>query len=313
MSRRARRAPIAWRGLHGIVLLDKPLGLSSHQALQRARRRLRAAKGGHAGSLDPLASGMLPLCLGEASRLSAELLGQSKHYTTRLRLGQRSSTGDAEGEIIETRPVPPLDPAGVDAVLAGFRGRIRQRPPAYSAVHVAGQRAYQRARRGEALELPEREVTILRLECLGIGPDWLDLAVECGSGTYIRALGEDIGTALGCGAHLASLRRDWVAPFRDQAMLALDELEAWSEADSGPWLLPLAAAIPDWPKVELRERRLIALLGQGRSIPSGAAPPGRAAALDGAGRLLALGEVDAAGRFQPRRVFPASGIGPALA
>ena len=303
-GRRGSAAPS--RDLHGILLLDKPLGLSSNQALQATRRLLRAAKGGHTGALDPLATGLLPLCFGEGTKIAGMLLGSRKAYLAECRLGMTTTTADLEGEIVERRPVPALDPATLEQALASLRGRIVQVPPVYSALKQGGEPLYLKARRGESVEAPPREVQIHRLELLAHEGDGLRLLVECGSGTYIRSLAVDLGERLGCGAHLTALRRLWVEPFRDPAMVTLAELElaaGQGEAAVDALLLPLSAGLADLPALALDASQALAV-AQGRQIPwPGAPEQGRSAAFSPDGRLLALIEPDAAGRVRIVRGF----------
>jgi len=302
------RHRIRFRDLHGIVLLDKPEGLSSNQALQVVRRLLRAAKGGHTGALDPLATGLLPLCFGEATKLAHGLLGSRKVYLAECRLGVTTTTADREGEILDRREVPVLDDALVEAVLAPFRGRISQVPPVYSALKRGGEPLYVKARRGEVVEVPPREVEIHRLICEARTADTLYLHVECGSGTYIRSLAADIGERLGCGAHLLSLRRLWVDPFRDPAMATLDQLQQAAAQDEAAllarWLLPVEAGVAHLPALRLNAAESIALT-QGRQITlTVPMEPGcQHAALADDGRLLALVEPDETGRLRIVRGF----------
>lgn len=285
--------------LDGIILLDKPEGLSSNSALQKVRRALGAAKAGHAGTLDPLATGMLPVLLGEATKLAGHLLHGDKAYSVGCRLGQSTTTYDAEGEVVEALPVPALDAAAVGTALVPFTGRIRQRPPVYSAIKRGGQPLYRLARRGEAVEVPEREVEIHAVRVLAVAGDRVDLEVECGSGTYIRSLVHDLGRALGCGAHVVRLRRLWVEPFRAHPLVTLDEVEAGRAAP-----LPLEVAVKDWPWAHLDPGQ-VALVRQGRVIQA-AVHPGRGdtvAGLDGEGRLVALLQVGQGGMLQPKRVI----------
>lgn len=242
------------RDVHGIVLLDKPSGYTSNQALQRVKYLFRARKAGHTGSLDPLATGLLPLCFGEATKVSGFLLDADKHYQVTCRLGQRTLTGDAEGEVVETRPVPSLSPEQVEAVLADFRGEIQQVPPMYSALKHQGQRLYDLARKGREVERQPRQVRIHALECLGQEGEYLTLDVLCSKGTYIRTLVEDIGAALGCGAHVTVLRRLGLGSYRQPEMVSLERLEALAE--EGPEALdavlrPVDEALTHWPAVEL--------------------------------------------------------------
>lgn len=200
------------RDVDGILIFDKPLGMSSNAALQKVRWLFNASKGGHTGSLDPLASGVLPLCLGEATKFSQYLLDADKTYITEARLGMTTSTGDAEGEVLEIKPCQ-VTLAEVQALLPRFTGEIEQIPPMYSALKHDGQPLYKLARAGETVERKPRSVTIRQLTLLGLEGDRLRLQVHCSKGTYIRTLVEDIGAALGCGAHVAELRRVQAGPF----------------------------------------------------------------------------------------------------
>lgn len=297
---------IKHRDLHGIVLLDKPIGLSSNQALQSVRRLLRAAKGGHAGALDPLATGLLPLCFGEATKLAGSLLGSRKAYLAECRLGIITDSADREGEILQQRPVPALDEATIEAALAKLRGHIVQVPPMYSALKLDGERLYAKARRGETIDVPPREVDVYRLDLLSREADTLQLLVECGSGTYVRSLAVDIGEDLGCGAHLTALRRIWVEPFREPRMVTLVELQQAAEYGDEAllaWLLPVAAGMPDLPVVWLDEPQSMAISrGQPIQLPS-PPPAGRCAAYASDGALLALLELDSEGRTRIVRGF----------
>jgi tRNA pseudouridine55 synthase len=297
---------IKHRDLHGIVLLDKPLGLSSNQALQSVRRLLRAAKGGHTGALDPLATGLLPLCFGEATKLAGSLLGARKAYVAECRLGITTDTADREGEIVRQRPLPVLDEAAIEAALAKLRGCILQVPPMYSALKQDGERLYAKARRGESVEVPPREVEIHRLELLGYTDDTLSLLVECGSGTYVRSLAVDLGEDLGCGAHLTALRRLWVEPFREPRMVTLEQLqEAAEQSDEAllAWLLPVSAGLSDLPVLQLDEQQSMAI-SRGQQIELPQAPStGRCAAFANDGALLALLELDDSGRARILRGF----------
>jgi tRNA pseudouridine55 synthase len=283
-----------FRDIHGILLLDKPLGLSSNQALQTARRLVGAAKGGHTGSLDPLATGLLPLCFGEATKLAGWLLGSRKAYEAEVRLGTTTTTADLEGDIVETRPVPALDDAVIEAALAPLRGHIVQIPPAYSAIKQDGVPLYVRARRGEAVDVPAREVDVHRLDVIGREGDTVRLHVECGTGTYVRSLAVDFGANLGCGAHLTGLRRLWVEPFMQPPMITLEALSEAAEA--GPdqveaCLLPVDAGLIHIPRVELDPEQT-RIFGFGQPVPLGqGAAPGRCAVWGVDGRLMALGEI----------------------
>jgi len=297
---------IQFRDLHGIVLLDKPIGLSSNQALQSVRRLLRASKGGHTGALDPLATGLLPLCFGEATKLAGSLLGARKAYVTDCRLGITTDSADSEGDIVLQREVPPLDDARIEAALAKLRGRISQVPPMYSALKLDGERLYAKARRGEIVDVPAREVDVHRLDLLSRDGDTLQLYVECGSGTYVRSLAVDLGEDLGCGAHLTALRRLWVEPFREPRMVTLDALQQAAEQGDEAllaWLLPVSAGLSDLPAVQLDEAQSMAI-SRGQQIQLSPSPPtGRCAAFASDGALLALLELDAEGRTRILRGF----------
>ncbi|MDQ6647532.1 MAG: tRNA pseudouridine(55) synthase TruB [Pseudomonadota bacterium] len=294
------------RDLHGILLLDKPLGLSSNQALQAVRRLLRAAKGGHTGALDPLATGLLPLCFGEATKLAGSVLGARKAYIAQCRLGITTDTADSEGEILQQRPVPVLDAATIEAAVGKLRGRILQVPPMYSALKQDGERLYVKARRGEAVEIPPREVEVTRLDVLSHDGDTLKLLVECGSGTYIRSLAADLGEDLGCGAHLTALRRLWVEPFVEPRMVTLEQLqEAAAQSDDAllSWLMPVASGLSDLPSVRLDEDQSMAIArGQRIQLPL-PQPVGRSAAFANDGALLAVIELDVEGGVRILRGF----------
>lgn len=303
------RSTIKWRQLDGVLLLDKSAGMSSNQALQRVRHLFGAEKGGHTGSLDPLATGMLPLCFGEATKVAGLLLGARKAYTTTARLGATTDSDDADGEVLHERAVPGLDDAAVEAVLAPLRGRIVQVPPIYSALKQGGEALYRKARRGEAIAVPAREVEVHRLELLERSGDELRLLVECGSGTYVRSLVRDLGEALGCGAHVTVLRRLWVEPFQGAAMHPLAELEALAAggglAGLDALVLPVEAALPGLPRVALDEERT-RRLQQGQVVAVDGCPEGLALAIDaGSGRALGLVDVSA-GELRARRLFRTS-------
>ncbi|MDE1892953.1 MAG: tRNA pseudouridine(55) synthase TruB [Xanthomonadaceae bacterium] len=302
--KRAVRVPN--RALHGILLLDKPLGLSSNQALQAVRRLLRAAKGGHTGALDPLASGLLPLCFGEATKLAGNLLGARKAYLAECRLGITTDTGDSEGDLLQRRSVPALDADAIEAALAKLRGRIAQVPPMYSALKRDGERLYVKARRGETVDMPPREVDVHRLELQAREGDTLRLLVECGSGTYVRSLAVDLGEDLGCGAHLTALRRLWVEPFREPRMVTMAELERAAEQGDEALLahlLPVAAGVAGLPAVHLDEAQSMAI-SRGQRIPLPASlPVGSCVAYASDGALLALLRLDDERRMHIVRGF----------
>lgn len=301
------RPRTVFRHLDGILLLDKPAGMSSNQALQRVRHLFRAEKGGHTGALDPLATGLLPVCFGEATKIAGYLLGNDKAYETQAKLGTTTDTDDADGAVLRERDVPVLDRERVEAELANFVGRIRQRPPIYSALKQGGEPLYAKARRGEAIEVPAREVEVRAIELLELGPDTLRLHVECGSGTYIRSIVRDLGEALGCGAHVTVLRRSWVAPFTTPRMHALDELvrlrEEEGEAALEALLLPTASGLSGWPCVTL-DAAQARKLAQGQVVPmcaSGAS--GTVRVDDASGTVLGIGDLGEDGHLHARRLF----------
>lgn len=295
------------RSVTGILLLDKPQGISSNRALQQARRLFGAAKAGHTGSLDPLATGLLPVCFGEATKIAGYLLGARKAYAAECRLGVTTDTCDSDGAVLTERAVPALDDAIIRRELAKLTGRITQVPPVYSALKQGGVPLYKRARRGEAVEAPPREVEVFHFDLAGRDGDMLRLHVECGSGTYVRSLVRDLGEALGCGAHLTALRRLWVEPFRDPRMFTLGELAALREQDTESMhacLLPAVAGLVGWPALRLNEADADAV-SHGRAVRVAGAS-GRCRAESADGRLLAIGEVDAAGTFKVLRGFSGS-------
>jgi len=261
----APRPKIPRKAVHGVLLLDKPLGLSSNHALQAAKRLLCAEKAGHTGTLDPLATGLLPLCFGEATKFSQTLLEADKAYEAHIKLGVRTDTYDAEGAVIATCPVN-VDEAEVLHALARFRGEIEQMPPMHSALKVAGKPLYAYAREGVTLERKARKVVISSLELVSFEHDVLRVQVDCGKGTYIRSLAEDIGQALGCGAHLAGLRRTRIGPFGLTGAVSLDTLERTEPAQRESLLAPPDALLAAWPKLTLTEAQA-GHIQQGRRIP----------------------------------------------
>jgi tRNA pseudouridine55 synthase len=309
---RRRRNHPKFRDMHGILLLDKPLHVSSNQALQVVRKLLRAAKGGHTGALDPLATGLLPLCFGEATKIANSLLGSRKAYVAECRLGLTTTTADLEGLPLLERPVPALDEDAIEAALATLRGRIVQIPPVFSAIKQDGEALYLKARRGEEVQAPPREVDIHRLELLARDGDSLSLHIECGSGTYVRSLAVDLGELLGCGAHLTSLRRLWVEPFREPVMVTVEQLEkaaAQGEHVLDQLVLPLSAGVSDLPSLRLdAEQSFSVSLGRQIPWPDESIGP-RAVAFSHDGRLLALVERDAIGRIAIVRGFNLPAVG----
>jgi tRNA pseudouridine55 synthase len=301
-----RRPPLPRRDVHGVLLLDKPVGLTSNDALQKAKRLFQARKAGHTGSLDPLASGLLPICFGEATKLSGFLLDADKYYTVTCSLGSRTRTADAEGEVVETRPVPPLSAAGLEQVLGRFHGEIMQVPPMYSALRHQGQRLYDLAREGIEVPREPRPVTIYEL----ILKDWsateLKLEVRCSKGTYIRTLVEDIAAALDTCGHVTVLRRFGVGTFgRDLPMHGLPELETCRETGLeilDALLLPVDSAVSQWPKIALNGDAAW-YFGKGQAVFVPGAPTSGRVRVFGGERFLGVGEVAADGRVAPRRLM----------
>ena len=248
------RVRIARRPVHGVLLLDKPLGLSSNQALQKAKWLLRAEKAGHTGTLDPLATGVLPLCFGAATKFSQMHLDADKTYEAVARLGVTTTTGDAEGEVLSESPVQ-VSPNDIVRVCRTFTGPITQIPPMHSALKKDGKALYEYARAGETVERAPRHVSIHALDLQEVpapdGQRWLKIRAHCSKGTYIRTLGEDIGQALGCGAHLVALRRVVTGPFAEADCIRLEDLEQMPEADRARQLRPVECLLPTHTPVQL--------------------------------------------------------------
>lgn len=245
------------RGLdiHGVILLDKPVGISSNRALQRVRGIFQARKAGHTGSLDPFATGMLPICLGEASKTAAFMLEAGKQYRATALLGEATTTGDIEGEVIQSCPVPEIDAGQLTATLKQFTGEIEQVPPMYSALKHEGKPLYEYARAGIEIYRPARAVTIHQIDLVEWQAPKLVFDVHCSKGTYIRTLAEDIAKALDSCAHLVGLRRVVVEPFAEYPMVTLEQLQEARDNDTGlqDYLLPIDVGLLDWPRVDLDE------------------------------------------------------------
>ena len=294
------------RNVSGIILLDKPKGFSSNAALQKVRWLLNAEKAGHTGSLDPLATGVLPLCFGEATKFSQYLLDADKGYETLMQLGVTTTTADAEGDVLEEREVT-IGRAEIEAALPAFRGPIRQVPPMYSALKRDGQPLYKLARAGQVVEREPRSVTINRLELLALEGDQARLDVACTKGTYIRTLVEDLGHVLGCGAHVAELRRTQAGPFSLAQTVTLEELEQ-VHADGGHeavdrFLMPSDSGLEHWPLVHFSEHSAFYWL-QGQPVRAPDAPQfGMVRVQDHNGRFIGIGEVSEDGRIAPRRLI----------
>lgn len=289
-----------WQIVNGVILLDKPGGLSSNDALQKVRRLFSAAKAGHTGTLDPMATGLLPVCFGEATKFSSRLLEADKTYLATLRLGITTRTGDAEGEILRTREVAVTD-AQVLAVCAGFVGAIEQIPPMYSALKYQGKALYEYARQGVEIERAARQVRIESLEVLRVEADSVDILVRCSKGTYVRTLAEDIGEQLGCGAHLTALRRTSTAGLLISDAFSLEEIAAVPEADRQAMLAPPDALLAHLPSVQLdSETKRLFLHGQTIKAP---APLGEVRVYGP--EFLGLGVADIDGAIKPARLIAA--------
>jgi tRNA pseudouridine55 synthase len=289
------------RQVHGVLLLDKPAGISSNQALQQAKRLFQAAKAGHTGSLDPLATGLLPVCFGEATKFSHFLLDADKSYRALIKLGVTTSTGDAEGVVLHTAAVS-LEPEQIHTVLNKFVGPIAQIPPMYSALKHQGKPLYTYARDGVDVQRAARQVTIHAIELQRFQQDELEIVVSCSKGTYIRTLAEDIGNHLGCGAHLGGLRRLSTGHFNLQNALTLEQVEATPLEERDNRLLPIEASILHLPEVTLDEASVYYLQQGQRVWKSGTVPAGVLRLYGPDGTFLGIGEQMPDGKLAPRRL-----------
>jgi tRNA pseudouridine55 synthase len=290
------------RRVDGVLLLDKPSGLSSNAALQRARRKLQAQKGGHTGTLDPLASGLLPLCFGEATKFTQFLLDADKAYRATVRFGIATDTLDAEGAVIAAHPVA-LDAARVAALLAASTGPQLQRPPAHSALKFRGRALYEYARAGEDAPREPRAVVVSQLALVEWRAPDAVVDVACSKGTYVRVIAADLGERAGCGAHLAALRRTRTGGFGIEAAIPLEALEAMAGPEAEKCLLPVDVLVRHLPRADLAPGATAAFL-HGQPVPVGPASEGLHAVFAGA-RLLGVADVDAAGNARPRRALAA--------
>lgn len=292
------------RAINGILLLDKPQGITSNQALQTAKRLFAAKKAGHTGSLDPLATGLLPLCFGEATKFSQFLLEADKVYWVSARLGIKTKTGDAEGEIIEERPISSSCFEQLDAVLSTFRGPILQIPPMFSALKFKGKPLYELARQGITVERSAREVTVHALTLLGTTADSIELEIKCTKGTYVRTLIEDIGEALGCGAYVQGLRRLGVGNYNEKGMISLQQLEAFTQEERDRCLLPLDSLLHTWPCVKLSQAAVYYLYrGQAILLPNVSEKGWVRLVHTVNDQFIGVGEVLEDGRVAPRRLI----------
>lgn len=291
----------AYRHLSGVFLLNKPIGMSSNGALQKVRRLFNAQKAGHTGALDPLATGLLPICLGEATKFSHYLLDSTKRYQTTVKLGQTTTTGDIEGEVLQQRTVPLLTRESIEQVLAQFRGDIQQVPPMYSALKREGRPLYELARQGIEIERAARPITIYDLTLVSFTEDSLTLDVSCSKGTYIRVLGEDIGEALGCGGHLTYLHRIQTGHFEINPDYTIEYLESLSQEQRDALLLPVYAPVEHFPRVQLPEGRE-KYFGNGQESNIDHEAVAEVLVFDGE-RCLGLAEITDKKRLVPKRLL----------
>lgn len=291
------------RNVHGIILLDKRLGVSSNKALQEVKRLFNANKAGHTGSLDPLATGLLPLCFGEATKVSAMMLDDNKRYQVVVKLGVMTNTGDAEGEIIEKKTVPELTLAEIQRCLQPFVGEIDQVPPMFSALKHNGRKLYELAREGKTIERKSRRISIFELNLLDYTPETLTLDVSCSKGTYIRSLAEDVGHKLGCGGTVAALRRTQAGQFKIEDALSIEQLKEMDLAELMDSLVDVDKPLDDIPVLELAPKQAV-LIRQGQKIST----EGIEVAL-GMVRMyseqvfLGLGELLLDGKLVPKKIF----------
>ncbi len=304
MGRRQQKS--RGRNVQGILLLDKPLGVSSNAALQQVKNIFRARKAGHTGSLDPLASGLLPICFGAATKISAFLLDANKRYQVKVRLGITTTTADAEGEILESRPSDGVTEQDINAVLKAFSGEIQQLPPMYSALKHKGERLYKLARKGIEVERELRTVTIHEIALLSADLPEFELDVKCSKGTYIRTLAEDIGEQLGCGAHVCALRRTEVGPFGITGMVDMAVIESTAEQGMDALdqlLLPTESAIADWPEIQLTADAAF-YLQQGQAVLVPQAPTeGWVRLYADKTRFIGVGQIQDDGKVAPKRLM----------
>ena len=304
MARRGRKG----RSVSGILLLDKPAEITSNAALQSVKRMFNAVKAGHTGSLDPLATGLLPLCFGEATKFSQFLLDADKRYLARVKLGVITDSGDADGEVIETRTVPEISDAQIEKALSHYRGEIIQVPSMFSAIKIDGQPLYRLARKGIEVERKGRPINVYELQVTDRQVDEFTLEVQCSKGTYIRTLVEDVGEELGCGAHVIGLRRLSAGPFDETEAVSMSQLEElkgnWTELDK--LLLPISAAVKGWPVVELTDITA-SYLRQGQPVQASNAPANGwvgifTESVEEDDSFVGVGEILGDGRVAPRRL-----------
>jgi tRNA pseudouridine55 synthase len=293
------------RAINGILLLDKPIHWSSNDALQKVKRLYQAAKAGHTGSLDPLASGMLPICLGEATKISAYLLDADKTYRFKCALGKKTTTGDAEGAVTQTRPYEHITRADVERILPQFSGALMQIPPMYSALKKDGKRLYELAREGIEVEREPRPITIYKLEIVSFQPGELELQATCSKGTYVRTLAEDMGEVLGCGAYITELRRLSVGPYAGKDMITLEQLQLLAEQGMEPLdarLLTLDTGLMNWPAIHLDANSAF-YIKQGQPVLVAKSPVSGMVRIYDQSHFLGVGEIQDDGKVAPRRLM----------
>ena len=305
MGRKPKRKPQD-RDVHGIVLLDKPAGMTANDSLQKIKRLFGAAKAGHTGSLDKPATGLLPLCLGEATKIASFLLEARKIYQVTGHLGRLTSTGDAAGKTLQIKKVPHFTAKDLVEILKQFIGNIRQVPPMYSALKQNGQRLYKLAYQGIEVNRKPRPVTIFKIDLLGVSEETFDLQVHCSKGTYMRTLVEDIGNVLGCGAHVSALRRLAIEPFTQDQMMPIKRLEILAVSGTemlDRQLIPMDQALTGLARVELPEQAAFCL-SRGQPVPSvQALPVGAVRIYDHHGNFMGIGNTSTDGRILPRRLL----------
>ncbi len=303
----ARRQKQRGKVIDGLLLLDKPAGITSNGALQQAKRLFNARKAGHTGSLDPIATGLLPLCFGEATKLSQFLIDSDKRYVTRLRMGQRTNTGDSEGAIIAESPVS-FTRHDLEQALGKFRGDFEQIPPMYSALKYKGKPLYKLAREGIEIERKPRPVTVYGLEILSCEQDTLELVIRCSRGFYVRTLADDLGQVLGCGAHIEQLRRTAVGDLSIDEAVSLDALQECSDhSERLRYLLPPEAGVRAYPAVQLTSNAVFYLC-RGQTVRAVGLPSSGYVRLYGSqSGFLGLGEVTDSGLVTPKRLFTTAG------
>jgi len=300
------------RDVHGILLLDKPQGLTSNQVLQKVKRLFDARKAGHTGSLDPLATGMLPICFGEATKISSFLLNADKRYIAVCKLGQRTDSADADGNILTTRSVEGISEPQVREILQQFVGEQQQVPPMHSAIKQDGVPLYKLAHQGIEVEREARSITVYQLELIKFEKDILELDISCSKGTYVRTLADDIGEALGCGAHIAALRRLQVGVFDGAEMHTLDELNTLKEQGVtalDQTLLPVDSGLNDWADVQLTSDSTFYIRqGQAVFVPQ-LKTEGYVRLYDPSHEFIGIGMVLEDGRVAPKRLMNLAKIG----